>query len=43
MRVVDLIEETQSSIRELTEKYCENCQEFDCDYCPFDAERSEDG
>ena len=42
MRVADLIAEMQSEVRELTEKYCENCQECDCDYCPFEVERSEE-
>lgn len=42
MRVVDLIEETQSRLCELIEKYCENCQECDCDYCCFEVERREE-
>ena len=33
MRVVDKIEELKEEIESLTEKYCENCQEFTCDYC----------
>ena len=43
MRVVEAIQELQSKVVKLTEKYCENCQEVDCDYCSFELERSEDG
>lgn len=41
MKAVDRIAELQSEINNLTEKYCENCQEFECDFCPFEVERSE--
>lgn len=33
MRVIDRIEELKEEIERLTEKYCEVCQECDCDYC----------
>lgn len=33
MRVVDKIEKLKEEIEKLTEKYCEQCQEFTCDYC----------
>lgn len=45
MRVSEIIEELQSKVIKLKEKYCENCQEWECCYCcPFELERgSEDG
>lgn len=44
MRVIEIIEKLQSEVIKLKEKYCENCQEFECCYyCPFELERSEDG
>lgn len=41
MRVVEAIQELQNKVIKLTERYCENCQEGDCDYCPFELERRE--
>lgn len=32
----------KAAIEELEEKYCENCQECDCDYCWADTERREE-
>lgn len=40
MRVDEAIQELQSKVIKLIEKYCENCQEYDCDYCPFKVERN---
>lgn len=42
MRVVEIIQELEKKVSKLIEKYCENCQERDCDYCPFELERSEE-
>lgn len=42
MRAVDLIRKEMQKVSELTAKYCGKCQECDCDYCPFEVERSEE-
>ena len=41
MKVIEKIRVLRSIITNLHEKYCENCKEWDCDYCPFAIEMSE--
>ena len=31
----------KTAIVRLKEKYCENCQEYDCDYCRFEVDEDE--
>ena len=33
MRVIEKLMELELKKEELTERYCENCQEYDCDCC----------
>lgn len=33
MTVIERIEQFESKIKELEEKYCENCQEYVCENC----------
>lgn len=28
----------ETAIARLKEKYCDNCQEYDCDYCRFEVD-----
>lgn len=42
MRVVDEIERLKKQIYKLERKYCDNCQEFVCDFCHDMDERDED-
>lgn len=28
----------KTAIARLKEKYCDNCQEYDCDYCRFEVD-----
>lgn len=39
MTVNEIIAELQNKINTLVEKYCEYCQEFDCDYCRKKVEK----
>lgn len=38
MKVSDRLDDLERLIEELKEKYCENCQQFDCDMCPHQIE-----
>ena len=42
MRVVDELARLKEQVYKLEEKYCNNCQEFVCDFCREMDERSED-
>ena len=42
MRVIDEIERLKEQVSELEEKYCDNCQEFVCDFCHEMDERCDD-
>lgn len=42
MRVVDELERLKERVYQLEEKYCNNCQEFVCDFCHEMDERCED-
>lgn len=49
MRVIDKVielenkvAELRNKVAELNETYCENCQEQDCAYCPFELESGEE-
>ena len=43
MTVIERIEQLKSKIKELEEKYCENCQEYVCENCwAIVIERRED-
>ena len=35
MTVSEKIDELTDIINALKEKYCENCQQYDCDICPY--------
>lgn len=35
MRVIERVEQIKKELQDITEAYCENCQEFVCDYCPI--------
>ena len=35
MTVSEKIKELTDIIDALGEKYCENCQQYDCDICPY--------
>lgn len=36
MNVSEKLEKLQKKIDKIKEKFCYNCQEFDCDFCPFE-------
>ena len=42
MRVVEEIELLRDAIEEMEEKYCSECQEFDCDFCCIEPWRGEE-
>ena len=42
MRVVDELARLKEQVYKLEEKYCNNCQEFVCDFCHEMDERCED-
>lgn len=35
MTVSEKLKELKDIIDTLEEKYCENCQQYDCDICPY--------
>lgn len=41
MSVSDKLGKLYEEIRKITEKSCDNCQEFNCDFCPFECEDDE--
>lgn len=41
MLVTEKLKLLKDSVEELESKYCENCQEWDCDYCRFELEGTE--
>jgi hypothetical protein len=41
MTVAEKLETLKDIIAELNSEYCENCQEWDCDYCRAEAENAE--
>ena len=41
MIVAEKVEALRDKITELESKYCENCQEWDCDYCRAEVENTE--
>lgn len=42
MTADELIRKLENEIYELREKYCEGCQEWDCDNCWADADGEEE-
>ena len=38
MKVIDAINELDGKKREITQKYCDHCQEFTCDWCNEEME-----
>ena len=42
MRVIERVEQLQTELQDITEEYCDNCQEFQCDYCPIEWRGEED-
>ena len=38
MKVDELLRKLEKTIEDIKEKYCENCQECDCDYCAYETE-----
>lgn len=42
MKVIDKITVLQQQIESLQEKYCEKCQEVDCDYCWAQADEMDE-
>ena len=43
MTVSEKIDELTDIIDALKEKYCESCQQYDCDMCPYLMEGEDDG
>jgi len=41
MKVAKELERLKNVIAEIEEQYCENCQEWDCDYCRFETDSTE--
>lgn len=33
MKVIERVEKLREELKDITEKYCGNCQEFTCEYC----------
>lgn len=42
MKVIERVEQLRAELKNITEKYCDNCQEFLCEYCPFVLKGEED-
>lgn len=42
MKVIDRVEQLQTELQDITEEYCDNCQEFLCEYCPMVWKGGED-
>lgn len=43
MKVIERVEQLQAELQDINEKYCDNCQEFLCEYCPIVWKGEEDG
>lgn len=41
MKVIDKIDNLKKQIDEITDWYCDNCQEWDCSFCPYDYKDGE--
>ena len=41
MTVSEELAMLKNVITEIESRYCENCQEWDCDYCRAEADRAE--
>lgn len=41
MKVADLIKTLDKQKQNIVEKYCENCQQWDCDECPYEKDGEE--
>lgn len=33
MKVIERVEQLKAELQDITEEYCDNCQEFTCEYC----------
>ena len=42
MKVIERVEQLQAELQDLTEKYCDNCQEFLCEECRREWRGEED-
>ena len=42
MKVVEMLDKLDIRIKDIKEKYCENCQEWVCDGCPYEMEESDE-
>jgi len=42
MKAIEKIEKLEEEIEKLKEKYCDNCQEYDCDFCFAEIEEGEE-
>jgi len=42
MKADELIRKLENEIYAIREKYCDNCQEWDCDYCWAEVDEEED-
>lgn len=42
MKVIDRVEQLQAELKDITEEYCDNCQEFLCEYCSIVLKGGED-
>ncbi len=38
MKVVEILDKLDIRIGDIKQKYCENCQEWDCYECPYEME-----
>lgn len=43
MKVIERVEQLKAELRDITEEYCENCQESLCEYCNRVWRGEEDG
>ena len=43
MKVIERAEQLRAELQVINEEYCDNCQEFQCDYCPFEWRGEGDG
>ena len=41
MKVADKLIYLHEQIEAITDSFCDNCQEFDCAFCPYDYEGGE--
>ena len=42
MNVSNMLAKLNTRISDIEQKYCGNCQEWDCDECPYEMEESDD-